>query len=132
MSRPRAARGGFTLIEVLIAVVILGTIGVALANSLAQGARRTVAAGAIGYRTAALNTEVSRVAALPSGTLTNGTTVRTITTQPFPHTVTTVITTSGQRQTVTITITPTGARAITPVTRVIERTIGGTPSPFGS
>jgi prepilin-type N-terminal cleavage/methylation domain-containing protein len=132
MSHPRTARSGFTLIEVLIAVVILGTIGVALANSLAQGARRTVAAGAIGYRTAALNTEVSRVAALPSGTLTNGTTIRTITTQPFPHTVTTVIATSGQRQTVTITITPTGARAIPPVTRAIERTIGGTPSPFGS
>lgn len=131
MSHSRAARGGFTLIEVLIAVVILGTIGVALANSLAQGARRTVAAGAIGYRTAALNTEVSRVAALPSGTLTNGTTTRTVTTQPFPHTVTTVITTSGQRQTVTITITPTGARAIAAVTRAIERTIGGTPSPFG-
>lgn len=132
MNHRRAARGGFTLIEVLIAVVILGTIGVALANSLASGARRTVAAGAIGYRTAALNTEVSRVAALPPGTLTDGTTVRTVTPQPFPHTVTTVITTSGQRQTVTITVTPTGARAIAPVTRAIERTIGGTPSPFGS
>jgi prepilin-type N-terminal cleavage/methylation domain-containing protein len=132
MSPARSARSGFTLIEVLIAVVILGTIGVALSNSLAQGARRTVAAGAIGYRTAALNTEVSRVAALPSGTLTAGTTVRTDTTKPFPHTITTVIATSGQRQTVTITVTPTGARAIAAITRAIERTIGPTPSPFGS
>jgi prepilin-type N-terminal cleavage/methylation domain-containing protein len=132
MSRTRSRRGGFTLIEVLIAVVILGTIGVALANSLATGARRTVSAGAIGYRTAALNTEVSRVAALPPGLLTVGTTVRTITTQPFPHTITTTVATTGTRQTVTITVTPTGLRPIAAVTRTLERAIGGTPSPFGS
>lgn len=132
MSRGRTAQRGFTLIEVLIAVVILGTIGVALANSLVQGARRTVAAGEIGYRTAALNTEVSRIAALPSGSLADGTTTQTVTALPFPHTVTTVAATSGTRQTVTITVTPTGVRPIAPVTRIIQRVVGGgTPSPFG-
>lgn len=125
------AQGGFTLIEVLIAVVILGTVGVALANALAFGARRTMAAGAIGYRTAALNTEISRVAALPPGVLPNGTTTRTVTTQPFPHTVATTVSTSGLRQTVTITVTPTGLRPIAAVTRAIERVSGATPSPFG-
>jgi|CXWL01.1.fsa_nt_gi prepilin-type N-terminal cleavage/methylation domain-containing protein len=134
MTRPGAgSRGGFTLMEVLIAVVILGTLGVALANSLAQGARRATAAGAIGYRTAALNTEVSRITALPAGTLANGTTTQTLTTQPFPYTVTTVAATSGTRQTVTITVTPTGPRAIPAVTRTIERLAGsgGGSSPFG-
>lgn len=124
-------RGGFTLIEVLIAVVILGTVGIALGNALAYGARRTIAAGAIGYRTAALNTEVSRVAALPSGVLPTGTTTRTVTTQPFPHTISTTIATSGVRQTVTITVTPTGQRPIAAVTRTIERVTGASPSPFG-
>ncbi len=131
MNRPQSRRSGFTLIEVLIAVVILGTIGVALANSLALGARRAVAAGAIGYRTAALNTEVSRIAALPPGSLANGTTTRSVTTQPFPHSVTTVAATSGLRQTVTITVTPTGARAIASVSRTIERVTGAAASPFG-
>ncbi len=131
MNQRPSARGGFTLIEVLIAVVILGTVGVALANALAFGARRTIAAGEIGYRTAALNTEISRVAALPPGVLPNGTTTRTVTTQPFPYTITTTVSTSGFRQSVSVTVTPTGLRPIGAITRTIERVSGAAPSPFG-
>lgn len=125
------SRGGFTLIEVLVAVAILGLLAVGLTGTLLRGARQAQSAGSVGYRTAALNTEVSRVAALPAGALAAGTTTRTVTTQPFPHTVTTTVATSGTLQTVTITVTPTGQRAIAAASTVIERTTSGAgASPF--
>lgn len=125
-------RRGFTLIEVLVAVVILGTVGVGLAGSLLTGAQAARASGTIAYRTAALNTEVSRVAALPVGTLANGTTTRTVTAQPFPYTVTIVAATTGTLQSVNITVTPTGPRALAPVSRTLDRATGlsSGPNPF--
>lgn len=128
----RHDRRGFTLIEVLVAVVILGTIGVGLAGSLLTGAQAARASGTIAYRTAALNTEVSRVTALPAGALANGTTTRTVTAQPFPYSVTVAATTSGTLQTVTITVTPTGPRALPAVSRTLDRATGlsSGPNPF--
>lgn len=131
-SVPRRDRRGFTLIEVLIAVVILGTIGVGLAGSLVTGARAARSSGAIAYRTAALNTEVSRVTALPAGAIADGTTTRTVTAQPFPHVVTITAATSGTLQTITVTVTPTGARALPAVSRTVDRATSLTsgPNPF--
>lgn len=128
MARPqrREDRRGFTLIELLIAIVILGTVGVGLARMMTIAARSSANSGAVSYRAAALNTEVSRVAALPPGTLSDGTTTRTVTTQPFPHTVTTTAVTASGVQTVTITVTPTGPRAIGARSRTLTRAAGGT------
>lgn len=117
-------RRGFTLIEILIAIVILGSAGVGLAKLMMTTASRATTSGAVSYRAAAMNAEVSRVAALPAGSLTDGTTTRSVTARPFPHTVTTVAATSGTVQTVTITITPTGARAIAPRSRTLTRAAG--------
>jgi prepilin-type N-terminal cleavage/methylation domain-containing protein len=114
-------RGGFTLIEVLIAIVILGRVGVGIAQLMFTSATRSSNAGAIGYRTAALATEVSRVTAIPATALADGTTTRTVTARPFPHTVTTVATTASGLQTVTITVTPTGPKAIAPRSRTVVR-----------
>ena len=129
---PRRDRRGFTLIEVLVAVVILGTIGVGLAGSLVTGAQAARSSGAIAYRTAALNTEVSRVTALPAGALVDGTTTRTVAAQPFPYQVAITVATTGTLQSVTITVTPTGPRALAAVSRTIDRTTGVSsgPNPF--
>ena len=129
--RPSRRRGGFTLIEILIAIVILGSVGVGIAKLMFTSATRSGNAGAIAYRAAALSTEVSRVTAIPATTLADGTTTRTVTAQPFPHTVTTVAATASGLQTVTITITPTGARAIPARSRtVIRAASGAATSPF--
>lgn len=132
MRRPlRRDRRGFTLIEILIAIVILGTIGVGLARMMMITASRATNSGAVSYRAAALNAEVSRVASLPPGQLADGTTTRTVTAQPFPYTVTTTAATASGVQTVTVTVTPTGARAIAARSRTITRAGGGASSnPF--
>ncbi len=129
--RGRSDRRGFTLIELLIAIVILGTIGVGLARMMMITSTRATNSGAVSYRAAALNAEVSRVTALPAGSLTDGTTTRTVTARPFPHTVTTAASTASGVQTVTITITPTGTRAIPARSRTITRAAGlAATSPF--
>lgn len=131
--RPPNRRGGFTLIEVLIAIVILGSVGVGIAQLMFTSATRSNNAGAISYRAAALATEVSRITAMPAASLSDGTTSRTVSTRPFPHTVSVTAATSSGLQTVTITITPTGPKAIAPRSRTISRaaTTSG-PNPFGS
>jgi prepilin-type N-terminal cleavage/methylation domain-containing protein len=133
MSRPACRpRGGFTLIEVLIAIVILGSVGVGIAQLMFTSARRSASAGAVAYRSAALATEVSRITALPAASLADGTTTQTVSSQPFPHTLTTVAATSGGLQTVTITVTPGGTRAIAARSRTITRAASGAAtSPFG-
>jgi prepilin-type N-terminal cleavage/methylation domain-containing protein len=132
MGRPRSRRrGGFTLIEILIAIVILGGVGVGIAQLMFTSATRSRNAGAMAYRAAALQAEVSRITALPAQSLANGTTTRTVATQPFPHTVTTVAATASGLQTVTITITPTGPRAIAARSRTVVRAASGAAtSPF--
>lgn len=132
MKRPLLARcHGFTLLEILLALVILSMVAVGIAQLMLTSAQKARDAGAIGYRAAALSAEVARVTAAPPGTLVNGTTTSTVTAPPFPYTRTTVIGTTGITQTITITITPTGPRAIEPVTRTIQRitTCGANPFP---
>ncbi|HET9134271.1 MAG TPA: type II secretion system protein [Gemmatimonadales bacterium] len=124
-------REGFTLIEILVAIVILGTVGIGIVGLLLTSARRARDAGAISYRTGALAAEVSRITAIPVGTtLANGTVTTTVTAAPFPHTISTVTTTSGTTQTIVITVTPTGPRAIPAVSRTLTRTLGVSSNPF--
>ncbi len=131
MTPQRRGRGGFTLVEILIAIVILGSVGVGLAQLMVTAAQRATSSGAVAYRAAALSAEVSRVTALPPGRLADGTTTTTVTAQPFPHTLTTTAATSGSIQTVTITVTPTGTRAIAARSRTITRlTTTASSNPF--
>lgn len=126
----RNRRAGFTLIEILVSVIILGTVGMGLAGLSLTAARRSATSGAVAYRAAALNAEVSRITAIPAGGLSDGTTTRTVTSQPFPYTMTTLAATSGNVQTVTITITPTGQRAIGGRSRTITRSTSSGSNPF--
>ncbi len=125
----RSARAGFSLIELMIAVVVLGFAAAGLGKLMLSATQAGRHSGAIGYRTAVLNAEVSRISAALPGTLSDGTTTTTVTSAPFPHTMSSVVATSGTAQTVTITVTPTGGDAIAAVTRTIQRTIAIT-DPF--
>jgi prepilin-type N-terminal cleavage/methylation domain-containing protein len=130
--RKRSARSGFTLLELLIAVVIVGFSSIGMLRLLVTGAQASRNAGALGYRTAVLNAQVSRIASAPPGSLTDGTTTTTVTTLPFTYTLTVTVATSGSAQSVTITVTPTGAGAISAVTRVISRTVATSSDPFST
>lgn len=131
MSRPRpdARRAGLSLLELLLAVVVLGMAGAGLGKLMLGAAEAGRTAGAIGYRTAVLNAEVARIAAAGPNDLTDGTTTTTVTTPPFPYQLTSAVRTSGAIRTVTITVTPTGGRAIAPIVRIMQRTL--TMTPFG-
>jgi prepilin-type N-terminal cleavage/methylation domain-containing protein len=116
-------RAGFSLFELLIAVVVLGFAAAGLGKLMLGAAQSGRHAGAQGYRTAILNGEVARITAAPIGSLDDGTTTTTVTSQPLPYILTTVVATSGTAQTVTITVAPTGGDSIAPVTRTIARTL---------
>lgn len=122
-------RDGFTLIEVMIALVIVAVLAAPLTRLLISTGRQSRQAGMVAHRAAALNSEVSRITAIPAGQLADGSVTRTITELPFPHTVTTTAVTAGGTQTITITLVPTGEQAIGGLTRVITRK-GGNPNPF--
>ncbi|MES2124184.1 MAG: type II secretion system protein [Gemmatimonadota bacterium] len=123
-------RHGFTLIEVLIAIVILGAMAGGLSALLLNSGRQARDAGKLAYRAAVLNAEISRVTAIPAGTLADGTVSTTVTGLPLAYTMTTVASTSGSTQTVTITLTPTGVRPVAALTRVITRKAGAGTNPF--
>lgn len=123
-------RHGFTLIEVLIAIVILGAMAGGLSALLLNSGRQARDAGKLAYRAAVLNAEISRVTAIPAGTLADGTVSTTVTGLPLAYTMSTVAATTGSTQTVTITLTPTGVRPIGALTRVITRKAGVATNPF--
>lgn len=122
-------RHGFTLIEVLIAIVILGAMAGGLSSLLITSGKQARDTGKLSYRAAVLNAEVSRITAIPPGDLADGTMTRTVTALPLAYTITTVAATASGTQTVTITLTPTGVRPIGALTRVIRRK-GGSNNPF--
>lgn len=130
MRSPRPSRGGFTLIEIMVAIVILVGAGLALSALMLRSGRTARGTGAMSYRAAVLNAEVSRIAALPPSALTNGTTTTTVTTPPFTYVMTSTVATSGTTQTVTITVTPTGANAVGAVSRAVTRSTATGANPF--
>jgi prepilin-type N-terminal cleavage/methylation domain-containing protein len=130
--RTSSRRAGFTLIEIMVAVVILGIASAGIARVMVRGAGLARVSAQLSYRAAAMNGEIARITAIPAGALADGTTVYSTSTGPFPHTVTTVAQTSGSIQTVTITVAPTGVSAIGSASRTLQRAATVTLNPFGS
>jgi type IV pilus assembly protein PilV len=72
MDRSRAAAGGFTLVEVLVALIIL-TVGVlGLAGTTALAVRQVTLADVTSERAAALQTVIERLRTTPYATLAAG------------------------------------------------------------
>lgn len=128
-SKPAQHREGLSLLELLVAVVVLGIAAAGLGKLMLGAAQEGQIAGAMGYRTTVLNGEIARVTAALPGSLPDGTTTTMATAPPFPYILTTTVVTAGTTQTVTITVRPMGERAIPAVVRTVQRAL--TNSPLG-
>lgn len=128
-------RRGFTLLEVMIAVVMVSIITLSLTPVLVYEARREKIATAATYRWALSAESINRVNSIPAALLFPGTVCDTAAALPirFQRCINTVNTTS-RLQTVTVTVRPLDYSWIPGDTTVIERannvgglSLGGTP-----
>ncbi len=129
MSR-QGSRRGFTLIESVVAIVLLSVCALALGGLLGRSSRMGVASGSTIHSAAALSTEVGRLNALPFDQLpVAGETCTTISSAPFPHTRCTRLTdVSGTVREVRVRVTP-AATDVRPDTVTFQRTKpGGNPA----
>ncbi|MCI0687945.1 MAG: prepilin-type N-terminal cleavage/methylation domain-containing protein [Sporichthyaceae bacterium] len=125
----RTSRGGFTLVEALVAIVLLSVGALALGSLLARSSRMAVASASTIHGTAALSTEVGRLNALPFDQLpAAGETCTTVSTPPFPHTLCTRLTdVSATVKEVRVRVTPSAA-GVRADTVNFQRTLpGGNP-----
>jgi prepilin-type N-terminal cleavage/methylation domain-containing protein len=124
-TRPSTQRG-FTLIESMVAVVLLSIGALALGALLIRAARTATAAATTVHATAAMSTEVGRLHALPYDQVAAGTTCVTVATPPFPHTRCTTVNNVGPKEReVIIVVTPSGNTLVHPDTVKFRRTKTG-------
>lgn len=90
-----AGRSGFVLLEVVVAMFILGLILSSLAALMYQVSRRSFLNIGGAYRNGVLLQEVNRLEAIPYDSLAVGTTTATVTALPYLYTRTTIITNPG-------------------------------------
>lgn len=130
--RSGAGRGGFVLLEVIVAMFILGIVLSSLAALMFQVSRRSFNSIGGAYRNGVLLQEVNRLEALPYDSLALGTTTATVTALPYPHTRQVTITNpSTNVKTVKLVITPSIA-VYKPDTSVFTRTLGATTNVFNT
>jgi prepilin-type N-terminal cleavage/methylation domain-containing protein len=79
-------REGISLIEVIVAMTLLGVVLTSLASATFQAARRSTTVAAEGYRQGVLMQEVNRLTALPWANLPTSTVCQTVSGGAFPHT----------------------------------------------
>jgi prepilin-type N-terminal cleavage/methylation domain-containing protein len=129
-ARRSAARRGFSLVEVIVAIALFGITMSALGGLSLAVARQSVAGWGTAQRTAALAARVNDISVVPFAQLDGRAGCTTITTQPFPRqeciAVGNVTTT---RKRVRITITPANT-SIDPVVSEFERTQPPALNPF--
>ncbi len=118
------SRAGFTLMEHMIAVTMLGVAAAGLAPVVMSTARHTRVAQSNQYETAALTEMVSRYGALSFGALTAGTTCTNHASggEPMPHRRCVTITDSaGVLRRVRIIVTPYDSLNLRPDTLIMRR-----------
>lgn len=120
--------GGFTLIEAMIAIVMVAIISLSLTPVMVQESRRERIATAATYRWALSAESINRVNSIPAALMAVGTTCDTAEALPirFSRCITAVNTTA-RLQTVTVTVMPIDYSWIPGDTTVIERAnnVGG-------
>jgi prepilin-type N-terminal cleavage/methylation domain-containing protein len=122
---------GFTLVEVLVALVLVSVCSVGLGRLMFQAARTARVSGSATYQTAAMSAEVARLDAVPFDSVAAGTTCTTVTTPPFPHTrCTTVNNLSSKVKQVIVVVTPSGNSLLHPDTTVVVRSKNGNGTPL--
>lgn len=84
-------KSGFILLEVLVAMVLLGLVLSTLAGMMFAVSRRAITSTGFAYRNAILIQEVNRLEALPFDSLTVGSATVTVSGLPYPHTRTVTV-----------------------------------------
>lgn len=124
----RSAPGGFILLEVLVAMVLLGLVLSSLAAMMFAVSKRSITATGSSYRNAILMQEVNRFESLPFDSLAVGSSSVTIATMPYPHTrIVTISLLSSKAKQVKVVITPTN-KLYKPDTVSFRRTLPATNS----
>lgn len=119
----RAPRRGFSMVEVLVAIVLLGVALSSLGVLAFQASRRNRVIGAAAYRAGAMSELVDRYSALEFDDLSAGTQSldTTITTGPMPHRRRAVFEPVGANQLqIRLIVTPTNT-LVRPETTVVKR-----------
>jgi prepilin-type N-terminal cleavage/methylation domain-containing protein len=117
-----STRAGFTLVEVVVAMVILSVVLVGLAAQTLHTATFTLMAQGADQRESLLTQQANLLAAVPYANLGTYAGCTTVTTAPFPHTRCVTLTAlAGNVNRVTIVVTPTLANRWAPDTVIIDR-----------
>jgi Tfp pilus assembly protein PilV len=109
-TKPRT-RAGMSVVEIMVAMMLFGTVTVAMAGLSLAVARRADANDVFTKRTAVLQQQMNRLQALPYDSVLAKAGSTTVTSGPFPHTRVITVSPSGSRTRVTIQITPTRSPA---------------------
>ena len=70
---------GFTMVEVLVALVLVSICSIGLGRLMFEAARMARVSGSMTYQTAAMSAEVARLDAVPFDSVASGTTCTTMT-----------------------------------------------------
>jgi prepilin-type N-terminal cleavage/methylation domain-containing protein len=125
-----SSAAGFSLVEIMVAMVVLSLTALSLAPLMLRASRTGKSAEAMLYEQAVLSTEVGRLNALPFDVLSTGTTCQTISTAPLAHTrCTTVTSVSSTVYRVMVVVTPSGS-GLKPDTVTFDRTEASTYNPL--
>jgi prepilin-type N-terminal cleavage/methylation domain-containing protein len=120
-AQPVARRDGFTLVEIVVAMMILSVVMVTLAGLTFQTARRALSSQGIDQRQAVLQQQANMMAAVPYDSLANFTGCTTVTT-PFAYTRCVTMTTPvANVRRMTVIVTPTMGSTWAPDTIQIEK-----------
>jgi prepilin-type N-terminal cleavage/methylation domain-containing protein len=115
-------RKGFTIIEATVALLLLSVGAAALGTVLVRSSRTANAAASTVRATALINSEVSRLAAIPYDSLAAGTRCDSVATGYYPHIRCTVVSSiSTKVREVTVIVTPTGNTLLRPDTVTFRR-----------
>ena len=110
-SRPahRRARTGLSVIEIMVAMMLFGTVTVAMAGLSLVVARRAEANDVFTKRTALLQQQMNWLQALPYDSLGSKDGKITVEDGPFPHTRYVSVSAAGSRTLVSVEVVPTRA-----------------------
>ena len=125
----RHKHGGFSLIEVLVAIALFGVSMSALAALSFAVTRRSTETAATVERTVVLEARVNDLFSIPWTEIDGRAGCTTISTPPFPRQECITVTTASGRKTVTLTVTPADA-SVAPTSVSVERTQPPATNPF--
>jgi Tfp pilus assembly protein PilV len=105
----RRARFGVSIIEIVVALTLFGTVAIAMGGLSLVVARRAEANDVFTKRTALLQQQMNWLQAMPYDSVVKKEGTVEVTDGPFPHTRDVTISQAGTRTRVTVRITPTRA-----------------------